>query len=402
MSIKFSDNKIFGENFITGKKNIHCSIGFLILHKVLNKNGTVIPDRLQTVSKSYLWQYIYYLRLHNKNHPFFKENVGKGAVSPKKWYNMILTILGDEKTNRKDSVTKNDLYNFLVKLFNSDNKVTIPFLQSINSANELVKDFNSLANTREDIKIRPNVKLVANSNSNSNGSNIKVKINVDLDDLPINNTKNNTKNNSKNLQQVTNNSNKPQLQQVEEYTGNIQQTQNNSQLNMSNNQINALNINSQDKPFNGQVVKPQNTQVVKPPNAQVVRPPNAQVVRPPNAQVVKPPNAQVAKPPNAQVAKPPNAQVTKPPNAQVTKPPNAQVAKPNEGFVSKMVSTLFNRGNSQQVNKPTNTTNTNKPNGPKLQNVPKLPNVPKLQNVPKLPNVPKLQNVPRQTNAPRF
>jgi hypothetical protein len=275
MSIKFSDNKIFGENFISNKKNIHCSIGFLIIHKILTNNGTIVPDRLQSINKSFIWQYIYYLRMHNKKHPFFKDHVGQGSVTPKRWYNMMIQVLGEEKSKRVNTVTKNDLYNFIFKLFNSDQKVSVPFYETMKSATELINDFNSQTTQKDELKIMPNVtrnvKLVANGNVEVGGPNIKISINTNLDNIQVNNSNikpqgnNNSQIKIQNTQVRQTNSLQNQLNTQTKPQGQTQ-VQSQSQIDLSpNTQVKAQNTqvkaqNTQVKPQNTQV-KSQNTQV---------------------------------------------------------------------------------------------------------------------------------------------
>ncbi len=310
-SFKFSDNKIFGENFISGRKHIHCSIGFLILHKILTQKGTIVPDKINSINKSYIWQYIYYLRMHNKRHPFFKEHVGLGAVTPKRWYTMIVQVLGVEKSKRVNTVTKNDLYNFIFKLFNSENKVYVPFLESIKHANELVNDFNSLSGQRDEIKIKPNVKIVANSNSNANGPNIKISIAADLDNIPVNNSN-------------INSQAKVQQTQVKNIQSNSNSYLMQNQLNTQVQQVKQPNGQVRQQP-NGQVRQQHNGQVRQQPNGQVRQQHNGQVRQQPNGQVRQQPNGQVRQHPNGQVRQQLNGQVRQQPNEQVRQQPNGQV-----------------------------------------------------------------------------
>jgi hypothetical protein len=200
MTISFSDTTLFGKNFSTDVKQMHSCIIFLTIKKALDNKGNIIPSKLDEISKAYLWQYIYYLRLNNLKHPVFKESSGYKALSAQQFYNMIEIVLGNKKSSTPNSATKLDLLNFLNILFKSNNNISIPFLESQKKANVVIQDFNKLKQTnafdKKELKLSHNVVIVTNSvNVNGKNTNIRVSFNV------INVDKN-SNTNTKKLQQV--------------------------------------------------------------------------------------------------------------------------------------------------------------------------------------------------------
>ena len=218
--VSFTNKSIFGTNFSPNKENIYCALGFLIVNLLINNDGSIKSKK--TISKANLWSYIYYLRLNNKSHPYFLQNLGEGnKVSPLKFYSMI--------ASNKKSVTKKNLVDFIQLFLNSGYKVNIPFLHedkhvvslvntyhnniiknSIVKNNTVVKNNNTVKNNTDDtvnIKIIPSVKLVGNSNINANSKNSNIIVTLDIgknSNTVLKNSNNSLKNSSN---RNTNNSN---------------------------------------------------------------------------------------------------------------------------------------------------------------------------------------------------
>lgn len=226
-NMTFTNKSIFGVNFLPNKESIYCALGYLILNSVINSDGSINIKKYKIITKAHLWSYIYYLRLNNKKHPYFLQNLGEGnKISPLKFYSMV-------ESNKK-SVTKKNLVDFLKKLLSTNYKITIPFLQAEkhiipllnaynnNNSNKNSNNSSNNINNTDDmvnIKIIPSVKLVGNTNSNlkynanSKNSNIKVTLDFNVAKKNSNNSPKNANNNINNPpKNVNNNINKrPQM-----------------------------------------------------------------------------------------------------------------------------------------------------------------------------------------------
>ena len=56
-------------------KHLKCAIDFLTLHQYLNRRGKIKENEYKFIKKRYLWQYIYYLRINNKNVDMFNNKI---------------------------------------------------------------------------------------------------------------------------------------------------------------------------------------------------------------------------------------------------------------------------------------------------------------------------------------
>lgn len=217
--VSFTNKSIFGTNFSPNKENIYCALGFLLVNLLINNDGSINIKSNKIISKANLWSYIYYLRLNNKSHPYFLQNLGEGnKVSPLKFYSMIAT--------NKKSVTKQNLIDFIQTVLNSGYKVTIPFLQEDKHVISLVNSYhnniikNNTNNVNDDetinIKIIPSVKIIGNSNNNTNSKDSNIRVTLDVsknsnnalkNSTPKNNNNTNTQKNINNKSQINNNAN---------------------------------------------------------------------------------------------------------------------------------------------------------------------------------------------------
>ena len=127
LEINFTDENIFGKKFSKRKTHLKCAIDYLTLHQSLNKKGEIKTTQYSVIKKRYIWQYIYYLRINNKNIKMFKTYLGLGHnIKPIHLYKMI-----KEETNGNLStknINKKELNKFLNKLFRKNKNLKIPLL----------------------------------------------------------------------------------------------------------------------------------------------------------------------------------------------------------------------------------------------------------------------------------
>jgi len=101
------------------------------INKKFTKNGNIKTKYIDTINKRYIWQYITYIRLYNKDKPIFKlkyndENIN--TMNPKYLYLLVKTKLEDESIKRT-SIDNKTLKSFLFKILQQPN-IKIPMLKN--------------------------------------------------------------------------------------------------------------------------------------------------------------------------------------------------------------------------------------------------------------------------------
>ena len=125
--ISYTDENIFGIKFSKRAKHIKCAIDFLTLNHLVDKNGMLKKNMYDKIRLRYIWQYLVYIRNHNKELSVFKKHLGLGyAIKAQKYFELIkLETTGNIKNH---TMTKNELKLFITKLFNLNKNLKIPFL----------------------------------------------------------------------------------------------------------------------------------------------------------------------------------------------------------------------------------------------------------------------------------
>lgn len=125
--INYTDENIFGVKFSKRAKHIKCAIDYLTLNHLVDKNGMLKKNMYDRIRLRYIWQYLVYIRNHNKELSVFKKHLGTGyAIKAQKYFELIkLETSGNSKSH---TMTKNELRLFIVKLFNLNKNLKIPFL----------------------------------------------------------------------------------------------------------------------------------------------------------------------------------------------------------------------------------------------------------------------------------
>lgn len=125
--VKYTDENIFGVKFSKKAKHIKCAIDFLTLNHLVNKDGMLKKKKYDKIRLRYIWQYLVYIRNHNKELKIFKAHLGVGyAIKAQKYFELIKLETTGDITNH--SMTKNELKLFITKLFNLHKNLKIPFL----------------------------------------------------------------------------------------------------------------------------------------------------------------------------------------------------------------------------------------------------------------------------------
>lgn len=125
--ISYTDENIFGVKFSKRAKHIKCAIDYLTLNHLVDKNGMLKKNMYDKIRLRYIWQYLVYIRNHNKELSIFKKHLGLGyAIKAQKYFELIkLETTGNIKNH---TMTKNELKLFITKLFNLNKNLKIPFL----------------------------------------------------------------------------------------------------------------------------------------------------------------------------------------------------------------------------------------------------------------------------------
>jgi hypothetical protein len=197
LNITYKDENVFGKTFSKKAKHLKCAIDFLTLHQFLNKRGKIKDEEYKFIKKRYLWQYIYYIRIHNKNIDMFQKYLGLGhKIKAIQLYKMIKEEVDGNKENK--NINKKELKSFINKLFRKNLNLKIPFMEyyvmknrkKISKKKEKVettkikeikeiKQINKLDSipTKIDIEVKTNSGKVKELD---NKSNINIKINAKL------------------------------------------------------------------------------------------------------------------------------------------------------------------------------------------------------------------------------
>ena len=127
LKIKYKDENVFGKTFSKKAEHLKCAIDFLTLHQFLNRRGKIKDNEYGNIKKRYLWQYIYYIRINNKNVEMFKKYLGSGhKIKAIQLYKMIKEETDGNKSNK--NIKKTELKAFINKLFRKNLDLNIPFL----------------------------------------------------------------------------------------------------------------------------------------------------------------------------------------------------------------------------------------------------------------------------------
>jgi hypothetical protein len=127
LKITYKDENVFGKTFSKKAKHLKCAIDFLTLHQFLNRRGKIKDNEYSNIKKRYLWQYIYYIRINNKNVEMFKKYLGLGhKIKAIQLYKMIKEETDGNKSNK--NIKKTELKAFINKLFRKNLDLNIPFL----------------------------------------------------------------------------------------------------------------------------------------------------------------------------------------------------------------------------------------------------------------------------------
>ena len=135
IKIIYKDENVFGKTFSKKAKHLKCAIDFLTLHQYLNRRGKIKENEYKFIKKRYLWQYIYYLRINNKNVDMFKKYLGLGhKIKAIQLYKMIKEETkkkGDKSGNKikNKHVDKSELKTFINKLFRKNLDLNVPFME---------------------------------------------------------------------------------------------------------------------------------------------------------------------------------------------------------------------------------------------------------------------------------
>ena len=188
LNITYKDENVFGKTFSKKAKHLKCAIDFLTLHQFLNKRGKIKDEEYKFIKKRYLWQYIYYIRIHNKNIDMFQKYLGLGhKIKAIQLYKMIKEEVDGNKENK--NINKKELKSFINKLFRKNLNLKIPFMEyyvmknrkKISKKKEKVEinEINKLESipTKIDIEVKTNSGKVKELD---NKSNINIKINAKL------------------------------------------------------------------------------------------------------------------------------------------------------------------------------------------------------------------------------
>jgi hypothetical protein len=128
LKITYKDENVFGKTFSKKAKHLKCAIDFLTLHQFLNRRGKIKDNEYSNIKKRYLWQYIYYIRINNKNVEMFKKYLGLGhKIKAIQLYKMIKEETDGNKSNK--NIKKTELKAFINKLFRKNLDLNIPFLK---------------------------------------------------------------------------------------------------------------------------------------------------------------------------------------------------------------------------------------------------------------------------------
>ena len=76
--INYTDENIFGVKFSKRAKHIKCAIDYLTLNHLVDKNGMLKKNMYDKIRLRYIWQYLVYIRNHNKELSVFKKHLGTG------------------------------------------------------------------------------------------------------------------------------------------------------------------------------------------------------------------------------------------------------------------------------------------------------------------------------------
>ena len=135
LKISYKDENVFGKTFSKKAKHLKCAIDFLTLHQYLNRRGKIKENEYKFIKKRYIWQYIYYLRINNKNVDIFKKYLGLGhKIKAIQLYKMIKeeTKKKSDKSGNKiknKHVDKSELKTFINKLFRKNLDLNVPFME---------------------------------------------------------------------------------------------------------------------------------------------------------------------------------------------------------------------------------------------------------------------------------
>jgi hypothetical protein len=134
-SLSYDNSKLFGTEFkpLTKRQDClkgECPIKFMLLNNRFNKKGNI--KNIDDINKRYIWQYITYLRLYNKDNEIFKveyKNVEYNKVSPQYLYLLVKTKL-DSEAIKRTSINKDSLKTLLRKILKQKNIVN-PLLNKV-------------------------------------------------------------------------------------------------------------------------------------------------------------------------------------------------------------------------------------------------------------------------------
>ena len=121
--LDYNNTKIFGKEFtpLTKRQDClkkDCPIKFMKLNNKFNKKGNIKSKHIEELNKRYIWQYITFLRLYNKDKDIFKvkyEGEELNSMNPKYLFLLIKTKVDDE-TIKRASIGKKALKSFLNKV----------------------------------------------------------------------------------------------------------------------------------------------------------------------------------------------------------------------------------------------------------------------------------------------
>ena len=189
LKITYKDENVFGKTFSKKAKHLKCAIDFLTLHQFLNRRGKIKDNEYSNIKKRYLWQYIYYIRINNKNVEMFKKYLGLGhKIKAIQLYKMIKEETDGNKSNK--NIKKRELKAFINKLFRKNLDLNIPFLNyyvmnnkkkyKTKTKRSKVVDDSKKINT---IPAKLQIKVITNKDNivkDYNNANIGVKLNAKI------------------------------------------------------------------------------------------------------------------------------------------------------------------------------------------------------------------------------
>jgi hypothetical protein len=165
---------IFGKGFKKGLRHVNCSIGFMLIHDMIDKaDGKIQLTKLAGLKKAFLWEYLYYLQHHNRELGAFAVLGKTKNVS----YDQLAALI---KTN--GTVTKAVVANFINQVVQQPS-VKIPFLYCAKSQARVIAEYeNANAAVVDATDAKLDVAL-EHASINENTGDLRIRVGVKMEPL---------------------------------------------------------------------------------------------------------------------------------------------------------------------------------------------------------------------------